>query len=513
MQNFNAKASLAAAAMAGLLCGCCANAGGEEPKGKMIITHVMHQMAVGAVNNPNETHLSVEPSRANGMMAQHVPEYMMNYGKPLEAARQDIALMRESKIDAIGMLLCNGHLKSQFAPMIHAYFKAARENGAIKIFPDSWTDLAKPEGLAEIYGELLEKYPDVWLKRDGRLVVAMCVGYGSAPMPSYKETTEKLFAKVGGRSKVFLVLYWPRALKQGNPEWFAGADAFTDWLTDSYGLSKNDLKESMACVKETGKEFWSPVMPSFAQSRYPHEGGKFVPNVREKLGSCWFRESWLAAIESDAPVAALQTWNDLSEDSAIMPESNHGYAFFELNKYYAEWFKSGKAPAIEKEEILLFHHPQVVEGLKLPPGVKPMEGFPYSHGKSFNSPPIDRTPPTDCITVNAMLKKPTKVAVFLGERLLAEKELPAGMSSWLIYQPRSKNTPSGAYACDEAKVYPNGKDGLLMTKLDKPFFDAEVFVSASRDGQRIGFFRSHRPVAGAAGRGDMTVAGDVFKLE
>ena len=503
-------------AMAAMIGGCAGSLPADsagEPKGKLIITHVMHQMTIGAVNNRNETHLSVEPTRENGIMAQHIPEYMMNYGKPLEAARQDIALMRESKIDAMGMLLCNGHLKSQFGPMIHAYYKAAGEDGHIKIFPDTWSDITKPEGLAEMYGELLEKYPDVWLKRDGRLVVTLCLGYGSGPLPPYKETTDKLFSKVGGRSNVYLVLYWPRALKEHNPEWFKGADALTDWLTDSYGLEHSELKASIACAKEAGKEFWYPVMPSFAQSRYPHEGGKFVPNLREKLGSCWFRESWMAAIDDNASVVGLQTWNDLSEDSAVMPESNHDWAFFELNKYYAGWFKSGKAPAIDKEEVLLFHHPQVAEGLKLPPGVKPMEGFPFANGKNFNSPAINRTPPTDYAVVNAMLKAPAKVTVMLGEKVLAERELPAGLSSWLIYQPRNQNDPKGSYKCDESKVYPDGADGLLITKLDKPFYDAEVFVSVSRDGRRLGFFRSHRPVAGAAGRGDMTVVGDAFKLQ
>ncbi len=481
-------------------------------KTKLVVTHVMPCLAVGAVNGRNETHLSVEPSRANGQMAQHIPEYVANYGKPLEAARQDIAMMREAGVDAMAMLLCNRHMKSQFAPMINAYCQAAVEDGVFKFEPDLWGDISKPDEYAEDVGALY-KYEKAWLKRGGRLVVSLWMNYGSNPLPPYKETTDKLFSKIGGRANVFLVLYSPKALKERNPEWFAGADAFTDWIHDSYGLSHTDLLEFMRCVKESGKECWAPVMPAFAQSRYPHENSTFNPNVREKLGMTWFRESWLSAIEADAPATFIATWNDLSEDSSLMPETNHGYAYFELNKYYAAWFKTGRKPEIKKEQLLVFHHPQIVEGLKLPEGVKPMMGFP-ANVNVFNVPPVNRTPPTDYVGVVAMLQSPAKVAVMLGETVIGERECPAGLTSWLIYQPRNLNDPGKIYPIeDPGKAYPKEEQDFAITKLDKPFWDAEVYLSITRGAERIGFFRSHRPIAGAAGRGDMTTVGDAFTLE
>ena len=495
------------------------------PSEKLVVTHVMHQLAIGAVNAKNETHLSVEPSRKNGVMALHIQEYFANYGKPLEAARQDIAMMRATGVDAIGLLYSPGHLKSQFGPMIDAYYKAALEDGHIKIYPD-WTSVpntvdpdqpALPASdtatrIANDYGEIYSKYGDAWLRRDKRLVVSLWTNYGFNKLPPYKETVDKLFSKIGGRANVYLVLYSPTKLKEFNPDWFAGADALTDWLTDSYGNSHDDLAASIKCVKDAGKEFWSPVMPSFQQSRYPHENGKFIPNVREKLGIAWFRESWLAAIDSGAKVVSLQTWNDLSEDSAFMPESNHGYAYHELNKYYVQWYKTGMKPAVAKEQILLFHHPQLVEGMSLPPGVGPMEGFPVAIGKNFNSPPINRTPPTDYIAVVAMLKAPAKVTVMLGESVIGEREMPAGVNSWLLYQPRNLNNPRGLYPCDPEKVYPKESQDLFITKLDKPFFDAEVYLAANRGAERLGFFHSHRPIVSAAGRGDLCAIGDLFEL-
>jgi len=513
----------------GLSCNSCVSGDAAASVGKrekLVVTHVMHQLGAGAVNSKNETHLSVEPSRANGVMALHTQEYIANYGKPMEAARQDVAMMKATGVDAMGLLYSPGHIGSKFGPMIDAYYKAALEDGKIKIYPD-WLcvpnapDPDQPGApavdssakLAADLGTLLARYGGTWLKRDGRLVVSFWTNYGSGKLPPCKETLEKILSKIGGRSNVFLVLYSPRELKRCNPEWFAEANAFTDWLTESYGPSHDSLPASLSCAREAGKEFWSPVMPSFQQSRYPHENGKFVPNAREKLGATWFRESWMTAIEEGASVAALQTWNDLSEDSSVMPESNHGQAYYELNKFYAQWFKAGTRPVVEKERLFVFHHPQIVEGVRLPEGVKPMEGFPVSHGKSFNAPFINRTPPSDYVEVVAMLKAPAKISVMLNETVIAERELPAGGVSWLVYEPRQLNDPRRLYSCNPETAYPKEAGDFLVTKIEKPFFDAELYVAASRGQERLGFFRSHRPIVAAAGRGDLCAVGDVFELE
>lgn len=475
---------------------------------KLVLTHVMHQMAVGAVNGRNETHLAVEPTRANGMMALHVPEYIANYGLPQEAARQDIKQMKTAGINTIGLLLSNGHLpRSQFAHMIHAYYQAAMNDDNVKIAPDIWGDVNKPEELADSLELIKSQYEKNWRRYDGRLVVMLML---NGSIPEYQQTVDKLFAKIGGRQQVYLVLYDPCKLREKAPGWYEGADAFTAWIHDSYGLDKTLLQDETAAA--AGKPFWSPVMPAFQQSRYPHENGKFIPNVREMLGMTWFRESWLAAIKNNAPAVCIQTWNDLSEDSSMMPESNHGCAYYELGKYYIQWFKTGQPPAVESEQILLFHHPQIVEGIKLPADRKPMEGFPVSHGNKFNNPPVNRTPPTDYCGVVTMLKSPARVSVMLGETVIAEKTMPAGITSWLIYQPRNLNDPRGFYSCNPDKVYPSADSDFIITKLQKPFEDAEVFVSVERDKKRAGFFRSHRPVAGAAGRGDLSTIGDVFTL-
>ena len=420
---------------------------------KIVFTHVMHQMAVGAVNGRNETHLSVEPTRWNGIMATHVPEYVAHYGKPLDAAKQDIAMMKATGVNTIGLLLGNNHLpKSQFAPMIHAYYQAAMDDGEIKIVPDVWGDLSKPEPLADALALIKGQYEGAWLRRDGRLVVSLWLDYGTRSLPRYDETVRRLFEKIGGRGKVFLVCYSPAALKGKNPQWFAGADAFTEWVHDSYGLNLSLLKEAMDAARESGKEFWNPVMPSFTQSRYPHPG--ITPNVREMLGMTWFRKAWLAAIHADAPAVCLQTWNDLTEDSSVMPESNHGYAYFELNKYYAKWFRSGRQAGGGKGTGASLSSSSDRRRSSAPRGPQAdgrlsglaWQAFQRSGGQPHAS---DRLRGR-----GGDAQSPAKVAVMLGEKVIAEKEMPAGVTSWLIYQPRNMNDPASLYPCDPEKSYP-----------------------------------------------------------
>lgn len=466
----------------------------------------MHQVSVGAESKPGEGFLTIAPTLSNGVMAAHLPGFLANYRRPLPAARQDIALAKAAGIDTFGCLLFNGHLpNSQYASMIHALFDAAAEDGAFKVEPDIWGTLKTPrdiDTLAAALGMLKDRHDNAWRRYKGRRVVTLWTDNGHLtdaqrkPLP-YRETVDALFARIGGREAVFLTLYSPAELKRNNPDWFAGADAFAEWLSMDYGFSIQARTNAAAMVKAAGKEFWYPVMPSFAQSRGWPPG--FYPNVREKLGMVNFLDDWQAAIEADAPAVMIATWNDLTEDSAIMPESNHGAVYQVLNAWCARRFQTGQSPAVDKEQVLLFHHPQVVEGLRLPAGREPMAAFPWAR----------TTPPTDYVGVVGLLKEPARVVVQFGEQVMGEKTLPAGMTAWLLYHPQPKQ---GGRHAEDPPVYPVERSGLVLTVLDKPFRETQVCVFVYRGAERLGVFRSHRPIVAAAGRGEMQTVGDVFDL-
>ncbi|MEK6794470.1 MAG: hypothetical protein AABZ39_06820 [Spirochaetota bacterium] len=494
---------------------------------KLIISHYMPCMSVGCdvpgLNGGIDTtdaqvtqNFSEPPTLPNGTMATHIDAYLVNTRRPLEAARQDIAMAKACGVNTFGCLLGNSHLPASYAAsMIHALFNAAAEDGDFKIAPDIWANLESAPMLEKIGNELLilKQHEKSWRRYRGKLLVTMWTDYGRGKLFSYPEAMKLLFDRIGGRDAVFLVLYTPATLKEKNPLWFAGADAYTDWFHADYGHAIQERAKAEDCVDAAGKEFWYPVMPSFTQSRPPLT----TPNVREKLGMVNFIDDWRTAIAVDAPVVMIPTWNDLSEDSALMPESNHGFAFYELNKFYAAWLNTGALPKIENEKLLLFHHPQVAGKVLLPAGgeTRWQRSISSDLADFYRSKEIKRepmgafawattTPPTDYIGITVALKEPAKVLIrFCDKALIAEREFPAGLNSWFVYHP-SPHKPDA--------VYPKDSADLAVTVLDKPFWDTEVFVYVYRDGKRIGLYRSHRPIVEAAARGEMQTVGDAFDI-
>lgn len=67
------------------------------------------------------------------------------------------------------------------------------------------------------------------------------------------------------------------------------------------------------------------------------------------------RASWQRAIQDDADYVLLTTWNDYSETTTFAPSVQHGFAFLDINRHYATQFKTGKAPAITKDTLVLSH--------------------------------------------------------------------------------------------------------------------------------------------------------------
>jgi hypothetical protein len=458
----------------------------------------------------------MKPTDPFGIRAQHLPEWFIHYGDRMAAARQEVAMALKAGINTFALLLGPDHLpNSRYAPVIHATYQAALETGDFKIYPDIWRDLDKEDEinrLANAMGELAQKYDSVWRRYKGKRVVFLysdAVQRGDPSVP-YGPTVEKIFAKIGGRESVWLVVYkWPSsgvkgyALSKMNDEWRRGADAYFLWPASfSYG---DDKVLGPALAKEAaamGKEYWFGVCPSFLQAR---PSLKHV-SIKERLGMVAFLYGWMEALAHKAPAVEVVTWNDLTEDSSIMPESNHGYVYWELNRYMAAWYQSGQAPAIEQEKILLFHHPQVVQNVQLPPGQEAPTTYNWL-----------ATPPTDYVGIVGLLKEPARVVVHVGPKVTAVQDLPAGMKAWLIYNPITDMSTirdrDVTRSCAKAQaVYPEPTDWLAVSKVDQAFEDSEVYIEVYRNNRRVALFRSTCPIRGFDRRGDLTTHGDVFEL-
>ena len=351
-------------------------------------------------------------------------------------------------------------------------------------------------------GEMLrdwaEHFGDIWAKKEGKFIVSMQDHALFANVP-YAKASEWLFGPMGGRGKVFLALSRYPTSKGISPDWLAGADAIFDWDANrSYGDSKKEQAAGKQFASENSKQWWPSFAPGFSVSRSGDSTAPKIPVVYERLGVMAFRRAWLEAIADKSPFVYLITWNDKSEDSEIMPTADHGYAIQRLSKFFSLWYHENKQPEIKDEELLLFHHPQVVEGLELPKG-----------RVATNSQPWSLTPATDYVTLCTFLLKPAEISVIFNKKVVAEKQIPAGFHTWLLYHPGKapEDAPKGLLP-----VYPEPEDGLSVTVLEKAFSDIEVSVKVQRDGADLGRYFSHTPVVSAAGRADLGTIGDVFVL-
>ena len=459
---------------------------------------------------------AMAPSDFSGVRCEPSLEYMPYYGRLKEAARYDINVAQRAGVNTFALLFGVSSMdekKSRYAKVAHAYFQAAPEFKDFMLFPDIWADL-DPKSLdllADGLGEIAEKYDNVWRRYKGRRVLRLMMvdPLVKNQLPPYKETMDRLLKKVGGRDAIFLVLLAPTSTKLDGygkrpiPEdWARGADAFMNWAgSSSYGDQAVVMPQGARDAEALGKEYFESINPSFQQAR-PFL--KRPPIVKEALGIMNFMDGWKMAINRGSGMVVVATWNDLTEDSGMMPTKNHGDAYCDLNRYFAKQYQSKAAPPIEQEQILLFHHPQTVSNVKLPEG--------YDAPKSYS---WLATPPTDFVAVVGFFKEPTKLIVHIGTQVTATKEFRPGMESWLIYHPtdmatiRDQEPDKQVYAKKEA-FYPKESGNLSITTVAAPFQDAEVYVEAFRNDARVALYRSKQPILGADRWGDLSTSGEIF---
>jgi|GEM_PF-2324996 len=514
---------LAAAGLAAALLSACNSPVVADGKQGIVLAHAMTCCMVAVTFDASDS----ERKNMDGPTYwRHpvggAPAEMVKYTRdPLGAAREEIRLAKAAGIDGFG-LFNNGCIKGplqQFAKQTEAYWQAATEDGTFKLYPEIWT-LANEsfiEGTAKEFAYLKEKYDDVWLRIDGKRVVMFAYQENT----DVEKTIERVLAPLGGKESVYVVIKTcPRAqdytdkfrrwTKPATDVWLRNADAVIHWSGNTYGDELVDTPAMAAYAKAMGKELWLRAVPAYFVLR-----GNIGPFAWERLGMAGYYENWRDIIAQKPRVAYLLTWNDSSEDSGVMADVNHGHAFLELTKFFSSWYKNGVPPAVGKEQVLMFHHPQLTEQpMKLPEGCKPC----VRHNSQS-------TPPTDYIGVVTMLKEEAVVKVELANGVyfetLAERKFPAGVNFWLIYHPLKSADDSALKNGDEvnvpdpyvAPVYPAERSDFFVTKLPEALKPRDVYLSVERDGKPAGYFRSQRAIDGAAAKANLCTIGDVFELE
>jgi len=133
----------------------------------------------------------------------------------------------------------------------------------------------------------------------------------------------------------------------------------------------------------------------------------------ENLGAdnsrLWDR-MWKVARDTRADYVQLVTWNDITEDTTIMPGLRRHFTFADLlEHYYGPWYRPGVEPKPTRDQVYVFYRPYRTDAHS------PLVAGPHVHGSDSQ----------DSVEVRSFLTAPGTVVV----AGMGKEDVPAGMSS------------------------------------------------------------------------------------
>lgn len=214
-------------------------------------------------------------------------------------------------------------------------------------------------------------------RRNGKPLI---FGYGSGSIifdPAFRdlpETPEK-WARIADayqqvEAKVGQPIYWhfdfdnmSMRLSSKDPKTWLEAAAWAGRTFDSvggfFGAYDEWYKkpEAIAAIKAGGAE-WN--MPLYYQ--YNNKGGSlFVEPGTDKL-----RDVWQRIRESDSTLLQFVTWNDYGEDTVLAPGYSTNYTILSLNRYFTDWWKQGREPKVNKDQLHLIFRRAPADAVAFP---------------------------------------------------------------------------------------------------------------------------------------------------
>ena len=149
----------------------------------------------------------------------------------------------------------------------------------------------------------------------------------------------------------------------------------------------------------------------------------------EPEASAGYRNSWIGAIEGNADIIQLVTWNDFSESTQIAPytdlSGSSGTGFFNLTGYYSSWFITGQQPQITHDVLYYFYRKHTVTA------TTPMAAKP-------TLPAFSNIKGVDVIELIAFLTEPGTLSIKIGNKEY-NQEVQKGIQS--IRAPLEKGLP------------------------------------------------------------------------
>jgi hypothetical protein len=199
----------------------------------------------------------------------------------------------------------------------------------------------------------------------------------------------------------------------------------------SYAIADWGAREMSTTAAEVTRptiahRYGKPFMAAVAPQDYRPKSFRYW----ESGNSTAFRNAWMSAINGGADWVQVVTWNDYSESTQIEPSTNlvgdleTGY--FDLNSYYAQWFKSGQPAPIAHDVLYYFLRRERTDA------PAPAQGQPTVLG------PYAVDPPQNQIEVLALLTAPGTLQIQIGDDVYTQ---PAGIGMTSFKIPLTDGQP------------------------------------------------------------------------
>ncbi|HEY3333505.1 MAG TPA: endo-1,3-alpha-glucanase family glycosylhydrolase [Capsulimonadaceae bacterium] len=406
----------------------------------MVFAHYMPCFTPNGYNPKNpywwSAQFSPEPNAKGGLTSRPIIHPLDLEDPDLSGMIEDIKVAKQYGID--GWLvdeLWDGDKDSglNYRNTWRKLLKAAEIAGGFKVgvMPDYAT--LKPSTIRPEAREQIKAWVDIGMKSPAFLTYegkAVVFPYGVAyPDGRYKDKGNELICEAEKRDLVD----WFAA--QGQPIAYAPSIG-VNHPTYDVPYSKDPAKGFQNYAFAVGSftpsagdkdmqrplDYWPASLMQMGENAfvYYNRGWNYSTGKMDLSELYRHRWEWNVAHRDRYRWIMLVTWNDWGETS-LAPSVNHFMAWQPITRYYSDWFKTGKQPAIKQDSIEIFHRPHPFDAKVT---------LPAAQFRVQDAPNFQLTKPNDVVEAVAFLTKPATLVIRSGDKVY-RKDVPAGLQSFI----------------------------------------------------------------------------------
>jgi len=150
-------------------------------------------------------------------------------------------------------------------------------------------------------------------------------------------------------------------------------------------------------TRQRALDYWPPGFMQVGEATFLYENPRAHWYTAPRLSTTWRQDwAWNVAHRDRIRWVEVVTWNDWGE-SAVAPSSNLFLALQPVTRFYTDWFKTGRAPRITRDVVMIFHR------------ATPAAAVPTKYPARINGPA-----PTDEVEALALLTAPATLVLKSG---------------------------------------------------------------------------------------------------